>query len=681
MSYFTFPTPLTRLTVARAETLNAIFQQIANSFGELPGQDYIREDRVSFGLAVGTSALVLPLPFGPATYVQGFKARFIAASANPGPATLEITVGGASRGVRNLLRGNGAALIANDIVAGQVVEAVYDGTAFRIAGFIGGDVAAAAASAATAQAAANAATPVIPHIAMLGEIEDNLGGLTAIAADLVDLTAVAAALGEIGVVAALNASIAALGPKAAEIEIVADNIADVNTAAGTVTAAGLAADIGTLADVSADIAALGPISAGLTALAGITADISTVADMSGDVATYAQVYHGGRATPLTLRPDGSALEAGDHYYNTDLNAVLYWNGSSWNAAAGSGVLQVANNLSDLANVAAAITNLGLGDVVRNTRSIVAGVGLTGGGTLAADRSISLNAATQASLVKADTAVQPSRLVATGSGLTGGGDLSANRTIAVDSTVARTTTAINTGSGLTGGGNLSASRTLAVDSTVLRTTGGQTVAGMTFSAGASFGSRTGASVTDLSQHIALWGTQYGLSITGNQFNIVAAAAASTRFYFGGVLGGRIEGSGFIGSGAGLTSLNASELDTGAVPAARLTSVPAASLTGTVNSARLPVDSGANSWVFARYANLVPNGVGTPATLIRTSAGVAVTWGQEIPASQLQRAGMYEAGEDADNIKGSGGAVSGTWMALCDAPADAGRYGGGLFVRVA
>jgi hypothetical protein len=681
MSYFDFPTPLTRLTVARAETLNAIFQQIANSFGELPGQDYIREDRVSFGLAVGTSALVLPLPFGPAAYVQGFKARFIAASANPGPATLEITVGGVSRGIRNLLRGNGAALSANDIIAGQVVEAVYDGAAFRIAGFIGGDVASAAASAASAQSAAAAAAPVIPYLAILGEIEDNLGDLTAIAAELVNLSAVAAALGEIGIVAGLDASIAALGPKAAEIEIVADNIGDVETAADTVTAAGLAADIGTLADVAADIAALGPIAADLTTLAGIEADISTVADMSGDVATYAQVYHGGRATPLALRPDGSALQPGDHYFDTDLDAVLYWDGSAWNAASGSGVLQVANNLSDLGSVSTAITNLGLNDVVRTTRSVVAGVGLTGGGSFAADRSISLNAASQASLVKADTAVQPARQIIAGSGLSGGGDLSANRTLAVDSTVARTTTSINTGSGLTGGGNLSASRTLAVDGTVLRTTGGQTVAGLTFSGRAGFGSRLAAGNTDWSDHIDLWGGVYGLNVVANRLNIGAATGADIRFWIGGANPVAITTSGVSGSGSGLTSLNASELDTGAVPSARLTSVPAASLTGTINSARLPVDAGANSWVFARYANLVPNGVGTPATLIRTSANVAVTWGQEIPASQLQRAGMYEAGEDADNIRGSGGAVSGTWMALCDAPAVSGRFGGGHFVRVA
>ena len=66
------------------------------------------------------------------------------------------------------------------------------------------------------------------------------------------------------------------------------------------------------------------------------------------------------------------------------------------------------------------------------------------------------------------AVGATRTIATGSGLSGGGNLSANRTLSVDSSVVRTSRAINTGSGLSGGGNLSGNRTLSVDSTVART---------------------------------------------------------------------------------------------------------------------------------------------------------------------------------------------------------------------
>jgi hypothetical protein len=106
-------------------------------------------------------------------------------------------------------------------------------------------------------------------------------------------------------------------------------------------------------------------------------------------------------------------------------------------------------------------------------------------------------------------------ITAGNGVTGGGDLTANRTItlgtpsalsasstnavttsshthSIDSTIARSATTISAGNGLTGGGDLSANRTLtvgagsgisvgattvAVDSTVVRTSGNQTIAGV------------------------------------------------------------------------------------------------------------------------------------------------------------------------------------------------------------
>lgn len=75
-----------------------------------------------------------------------------------------------------------------------------------------------------------------------------------------------------------------------------------------------------------------------------------------------------------------------------------------------------------------------------------------------------------------TVVLTSRTISSGDGLSGGGNLSADRTLSVDSTVVRTSRSISTGDGLTGGGNLSANRTFAVDDTVVRTTGGQTIGG-------------------------------------------------------------------------------------------------------------------------------------------------------------------------------------------------------------
>lgn len=87
--------------------------------------------------------------------------------------------------------------------------------------------------------------------------------------------------------------------------------------------------------------------------------------------------------------------------------------------------------------------------VNSSRTVSAGSGLSGGGNLSTNRTISLNAASIASLALADTAlqpgdaatsaqgsladtaVQPARSISAGTGLTGGGDLSANRTIALN----------------------------------------------------------------------------------------------------------------------------------------------------------------------------------------------------------------------------------------------------------
>lgn len=61
-------------------------------------------------------------------YTAGMVARFKAANANTGASTLNVNAIGAIA----IKKPNGAALTANDILAGQMVEAMYDGTNFQI---------------------------------------------------------------------------------------------------------------------------------------------------------------------------------------------------------------------------------------------------------------------------------------------------------------------------------------------------------------------------------------------------------------------------------------------------------------------------------------------------------------------------------------------------------------------
>jgi len=83
--------------------------------------------------------------------------------------------------------------------------------------------------------------------------------------------------------------------------------------------------------------------------------------------------------------------------------------------------------------------------------------------------------------------------------------------------------------------------------------------MVSNAGISFGSTTAASVTDLSSHIALWGTSYGLSITASQLNYNVATNTDHVFYHNGTEVMRIDTSADTVS-AGIFQFNAS---TGAI----------------------------------------------------------------------------------------------------------------------
>lgn len=91
-----------------------------------------------------------------------------------------------------------------------------------------------------------------------------------------------------------------------------------------------------------------------------------------------------------------------------------------------------------ANLSGYVTTGGLttalGSYVPASRTLTAGTGLQGGGSLAANRTFSLTAAVVASLAKADTATQPADLAGrtiTGGGLvTGGGTLAASRVLSV-----------------------------------------------------------------------------------------------------------------------------------------------------------------------------------------------------------------------------------------------------------
>jgi hypothetical protein len=110
------------------------------------------------------------------------------------------------------------------------------------------------------------------------------------------------------------------------------------------------------------------ISANVTTVAGISTDVTTVATNVADITNFSDVYLGPKASDPGLRNDGSALQAGDLYFNTADDVMKVYDGAVWVAAFASlsGALVATNNLSDLTDASVARTNLGLSALATTT---------------------------------------------------------------------------------------------------------------------------------------------------------------------------------------------------------------------------------------------------------------------------------------------------------------------------
>jgi hypothetical protein len=249
------------------------------------------------------------------------------------------------------------------------------------------------------QANINAVTANATNINAVAAIDSDV---TSVAGVTANVTTVAGISANVTTVAGISASVTSVAGISSEVTTVSGFVSEINTVADDLTAGSFVAgseydfglitdatsgtsgspdgfivtvfsnlaDIAAVANIDSDVTAVAGITANVTSVAGIAADVSVVATNVADVTNFADVYYGPSATAPTLRQDGSALQAGDLYFNTVSDLINVWDGTQWQAAVASlsGALVAANNLSDLTNAATARTNLGLGSAATSATS-------------------------------------------------------------------------------------------------------------------------------------------------------------------------------------------------------------------------------------------------------------------------------------------------------------------------
>jgi hypothetical protein len=167
---------------------------------------------------------------------------------------------------------------------------------------------------------------VATNIANVNAVGTNISNVNAVNSNATNINTVATDLtgvNTVGTVAGIAANVTTVAGISANVTSVAGNSTNINAVAGNATnidaVAGNATNINTVAGISANV----------SAVAAIDDDVTTVATNLADVTNFADVYLGPKTSDPTLRNDSSALQAGDLYFNTTLDEMRVYSGSTW----------------------------------------------------------------------------------------------------------------------------------------------------------------------------------------------------------------------------------------------------------------------------------------------------------------------------------------------------------------
>lgn len=205
---------------------------------------------------------------------------------------------------------------------------------------------------------------VAGSIANVNTVGANITNVNTVAGISANVTTVAGIQANVTTVAGIAANVTAVAGNATNINAVAGNATNINAVAANET------NIDAVAANEASIDTVAGISAAVSAVAAIDDDVSTVAANVAGITNFADVYQGPKTSDPTLRNDGSALQAGDLYFNTVDNALRAYSGTSW-VAGTAGTINVQRFSGDSSDTTFTLASAPAGE--NNTQVYIGGV--------------------------------------------------------------------------------------------------------------------------------------------------------------------------------------------------------------------------------------------------------------------------------------------------------------------
>lgn len=132
-------------------------------------------------------------------------------------------------------------------------------------------------------------------------------------------------------------------------------------AAGSATSSATSASDSSTSAIASASSATSSANSATASASSATAAASSATAAAASFDSFDDRYLGAKSSAPTTDNDGNALAEGAMYYDTVDDIIYVWNGTTWQTiTTGSGGLEAANNLSDVASASTSRTNLGLG---------------------------------------------------------------------------------------------------------------------------------------------------------------------------------------------------------------------------------------------------------------------------------------------------------------------------------